>query len=95
MHCGIGNSQRQRHGLIRPRDDLWILRSKSGFDALMRQMRASSAPLRESLLKRPLLPQRNSVDDRGERVFTERKIQMLCRHRQRELRSTLQPLREI
>jgi len=47
------------------------------------------------LLTRFLLPQRNSVDDRRKRLFTEREIQMLFRHRQRELRSPLQPLREI
>src|SRR5213076_1727324 len=42
-----------------------------------------------------LLPQGNSVDDGRKRLFTEREIQMLFRHRQRELRSALQPLREI
>jgi len=56
--------------------------------------RAVQAP-RESLLSRYLLPQGNSVDDRRKRLLTEREIQMLFRHRQRELRSPLQPLREI
>ena len=60
----------------------------------MRRMRAVQAP-RESLLSRFLLPQGNSVDDRRKRLLTEREIHMLFRHRQRELRSPLQPLREI
>src|ERR1700730_17307448 len=42
-----------------------------------------------------LLPQGNSVDHRRKRLFTEREIQMLFRHRQRELLSPWQPLREI
>jgi hypothetical protein len=50
---------------------------------------------RKSLLSPFLLPQGNSVDDRRKRLFTEREVQMLFRHRQRELRSPLQPLREI
>ena len=65
-----------------------------GCAALMLRMRAVQAR-RESLLSRFLLPQGNSVDDRRKRLFTEREIQMLFRHRQRELRSPLQPLREI
>jgi len=50
---------------------------------------------RKRLLSRFLPSQGNSVDDRRKRLFTEREIQMLFRHRQRELRSPLQPLREI
>jgi hypothetical protein len=50
---------------------------------------------RECVLSRFLLPQGNSVDDRRKRRFSDREIQMLFRHRERELRSPLQPLREI
>ena len=91
MHYGIGSSQCQRRGLIRPQGDLWaaLRAARSGCESF-----GGTGP-RKSLLGRFLLPQGNSVDDRRKRLFTEREIQMLFRHRQRELRSPLQPLREI
>ena len=102
MHYGIGSSQCQRRGLIRPQGDLWAaLRAAGSYDKrTMRERSVDAADEggtgpRKSLLSRFLLPQGNSVDDRRKRLFTEREIQMLFRHRQRELRSPLQPLREI
>ena len=73
------SSQCQRRRLIRPQGDL---------SAALRAARSGCGSA-------ALLPQGNSVDDRRQRLLTEREIQVLFGHRQGELRSPLQSLREI